>query len=91
MMQDNCILVGEQSYQRLSPELRRALDQAGRDMEAEIRPRVVADDRVTLDKVREKRIVISEVDKAAFTATVRNLTTEFPAGKQWAERIGQVT
>src|SRR3954447_19736267 len=65
MMQDNCILLGEQAYQRLTPELRRALDQAGRDMEAEIRPRVVADDRVTLDKVREKRIIISEVDKAA--------------------------
>ncbi|SDB74491.1 TRAP transporter substrate-binding protein [Belnapia rosea] len=90
MMQDNCILVGEQAYQRLTPELRKALDQAGRDMEAEIRPRVMADDRITLDKVREKRIVISEVDKGAFAATVRSLANEFPAGKRWAERFSQV-
>lgn len=90
MMQDNCILVGEQAYQRLTPELRGALDQAGRDMEAELRPRVVADDAETLEKVKAKRIVISEADKAAFAATVKNLTNEFPAGKKWAERMGQI-
>jgi TRAP-type transport system periplasmic protein len=90
MMQDNCILVGDQAYGRLTPELRGALDQAGRDLEAELRPRVVADDAATLEKVKAKRIVISEVDKAAFAATVKNLTNEFPAGKKWAERMGQV-
>jgi tripartite ATP-independent transporter DctP family solute receptor len=90
MMQDNCILVGDQAYQRLTPELRAALDQAGRDMEADLRPRVVADDATTLEKVRAKRVVVSEVDKAAFAATVKTLVNEFPAGKRWAERIAQV-
>lgn len=90
MMQDNCILVGEQAYQRLTPELRGALDQAGRDMEADLRPKVVADDAAILEKVKAKKIVISEVDKAAFAATVRNITNDFPAGKKWAERIAQI-
>lgn len=90
MMQDNCILVGEQAYQRLTPELRKALDQAGRDMEADLRPRVVADDAAILEKVKAKKIVVTEVDKAAFAAAVKNLTNEFPAGKKWAERIAQI-
>jgi hypothetical protein len=51
---------------------------------------VVADDVATLEKVKAKRIVISEVDKPAFAATVRNLVNEFPAGKKWAERIAQI-
>ena len=90
MMQDNCILVSNPTYQGLSPELRAAVDQAGRDMEAEIRPRVIADDAETLVKVKAKKIVISEVDKAAFTQSVRNLINEFPAGKKWADRMGQI-
>ena len=90
MMQDNCILVSHTAYQALSPELRAAIDQAGRDMEAEIRPRVIADDAQTLEKVKAKKIVISEVDKAAFTQSVRSLINEFPAGKKWADRMGQI-
>ncbi len=90
MMQDNCILVSQTAYQALSPELRSAVDQAGRDMEAEIRPRVIADDAQTLEKVKAKKIVISEVDKAAFTQSVRSLINEFPAGKKWADRMGQI-
>jgi TRAP-type C4-dicarboxylate transport system substrate-binding protein len=90
MMQDNCILVSQAAYQNLSVELRTAVDQAGRDMEAEIRPKVIADDREILEKVKAKRIVISEVDKAAFTQSVRNLINEFPAGKKWADRIAQI-
>jgi TRAP-type C4-dicarboxylate transport system substrate-binding protein len=90
MMQDNCVLLSDQAYGKLSTDLRAALDQAGRDMEAEIRPKVLADDAVTLEKVKAKKIIITEVDKAAFTASVRPIATEFPAGKKWAERIGQI-
>lgn len=90
MMQDNCILMSQTAYQGLKPELRAAVDQAGRDMEAEIRPRVIADDAQILEKVKTKKIVVSEVDKAAFTQTVKNLVNEFPAGKKWADRIAQI-
>ncbi|QCI66010.1 TRAP transporter substrate-binding protein [Phreatobacter stygius] len=91
MMQDNCILVGEVAYQRLTPDQRAALDRAARDVEAELRPKVIADDTAVMEQVKAKRIMITEVDKAAFAASVRNLVTEFPAGKKWVERIGQVT
>ncbi len=59
-------------------------------MEAEIRPRVIADDAEILVKVKAKKIVVSEVDKAAFTHSVRNLINEFPAGKKWADRMAQI-
>ena len=90
MMQDNCLLLAEAQYQKLSPDLQRAIDQAARDSEAEMRPRVVADDQVILDKVKAKRIVISEVDKGAFAASVKTLVNEFPAGKKWVERFAQI-
>ncbi|WP_163500686.1 hypothetical protein, partial [Escherichia coli] len=66
-----CMLVGEVAYQRLTPELRAALDRAARDMEAELRPKVIADDAAVMQQVRAKRIVVSEVDKVAFSATVK--------------------
>jgi TRAP-type transport system periplasmic protein len=90
MMQDNCLLLAEAQYQKLSPDLQRAIDQAARDSEAEMRPKVVADDQVILDKVKAKRIVISEVDKGAFAASVKTLVNEFPAGKKWVERFAQI-
>ncbi|KAF0134697.1 MAG: periplasmic substrate-binding protein [Xanthobacteraceae bacterium] len=90
MMQDNCILVSQTTYQGLSPALQQALDQAARDMEAHIRPRVIAEDTDILAKVKAKGIVVTEVDKAAFTQTVRGLITEFPAGKRWADRMAQI-
>ncbi len=90
MMQDNCIITSDQAYQKLTPELRAALDQAARDMEAEMRPKVIADDVRILEQVKAKKIVITEVDKAAFTASVKNIVVEFPAGKKWADRIGQI-
>lgn len=90
MMQDNCIITSDQAYQKLSPELRKALDQAARDMEAEMRPKVIADDVKILEQIKAKKITITEVDKPAFAATVKNLVTEFPAGKKWADRIAQI-
>ncbi len=46
-----------------------------------MRPKVIAGDVRILELIKAKKIVISEVDKAAFTATVKSLTTEFPAGR----------
>jgi tripartite ATP-independent transporter DctP family solute receptor len=90
MMQDNCILLSEAHYQKLSPELQKAVDQAARDSEAEMRPKVIADDKDILEKVKAKKIVISEVDKGAFAASVKKLVDEFPAGKKWVERFAQI-
>jgi tripartite ATP-independent transporter DctP family solute receptor len=90
MMQDNCILVSDTAYQRLSPDLRKAIDQAARDMEADIRPKVMADDAATLEKVKAKGITVTAVDKQAFAATVKNLVNEFPQGKKWSDRIAQI-
>jgi tripartite ATP-independent transporter DctP family solute receptor len=90
MMQDNCLVVADAVYQRLSPELRAHVDQASRDMEAELRPKVEADDKRILEEVKKKNIVISEVDKEAFRKSVAKLVDEFPAGKLWVERIAKV-
>ena len=90
MMQDNCLVMGEAVYAKLTPELQKAVDQAARDAEAEMRPKVVADDATIMEKVRAKKIVISEVDKQAFAATVKTLVNEFPAGKKWVERFAQI-
>jgi tripartite ATP-independent transporter DctP family solute receptor len=87
MMQDNCLVMGEAVYQKLSPDLKKAVDQASRDTEADLRPRVEADDRRILDLVKAKKIVISDVDKDAFRSSVAKIVDEFPAGKKWAERI----
>jgi tripartite ATP-independent transporter DctP family solute receptor len=90
MMQDNCILMGDAVYQKLTPDQRKIIDQAARDSEAELRPKVVADDAEILAKVKAKKIVVTEVDKGAFAATVKNLVNEFPAGKKWVERFAQI-
>lgn len=87
MMQDNCLITSQAAYMALSPDMRKAADQAARDMEADLRPRVEADDRSILEKVKAKNIVISEVDKDAFMASVAKISEEFPAGKKWVERI----
>lgn len=90
MMQDNCIIMAEAVYQKLSPELRAHVDQAARDMEADLRPKVEADDKRILEEVKKKNIVISEVDKEAFRRSVAKLVDEFPAGKRWVERFATI-
>lgn len=90
MMQDNCILMAEAAYAGLTEDQRRIVDQAARDMEAEMRPRVVADDAVVMDRIRARRIAVSEVDKPAFAAAVKSLGEEFPAGRTWAERFARI-
>jgi TRAP-type C4-dicarboxylate transport system substrate-binding protein len=91
MMQDNCLVMAESVYQRLSPELKAHVDQASRDMEAELRPKVEADDRRILEEIKKKNIVITEVDKDTFRKAVAKIPDEFPGGKRWAERIGTVS
>ena len=91
MIQDNCILIADAVYQKLTEEQKKAVEQAARDLEADSRPKVLADDKVIMEKVKEKKIVISEVDKAAFTAAVKDITKEFPAGQKWADRARAVT
>ncbi len=91
MMQDNCLVMAEAVYQRLSPELRKHVDQASRDMEADLRPKVEADDRRILEEVKKKKVAINEVDKEAFRKSVAKLVDEFPAGKRWVERIATVS
>ena len=90
MMQDNCLVMGEAEYQRLPADLKTAVNQASRDMEADLRPKVEADDRRILDLVKAKGIVISEVDKDAFRKAVAKIVDEFPAGRKWAERINTI-
>jgi TRAP-type transport system periplasmic protein len=90
MIQDNCVLIADAVYSKLTDDQRKAVEQAARDMEADIRPKVLADDKAILEKVKAKKIVISEVDKAAFTAAVKDITKEFPAGAKWADRARAV-
>src|SRR3712207_1250452 len=52
MMQDNCVLMAEAVYQKLPADQKAAVDQAARDTEAEMRPKVVADDKDILEKVK---------------------------------------
>ncbi|PSC05351.1 hypothetical protein SLNSH_09115 [Alsobacter soli] len=90
MMQDNCLITSQAAYQALSPDMQKAVDQASRDMEADLRPKVEADDKSILDKIKEKKIVISEVDKDAFRQSVAKIGEEFPAGKKWVDRIREI-
>jgi TRAP-type transport system periplasmic protein len=91
MMQDNCLVMADSVYQRLTPEQKAHVDQASRDMEAELRPKVEADDKRILEEVKKKNIVITEVDKEAFRKSVAKLVDEFPAGKRWVERIATIS
>jgi TRAP-type transport system periplasmic protein len=90
MMQDNMIVVAEAAFQRLSPELRTAIVKASRDMEDDIRARVIADDKATFEKIKAKGITITEVDKDSFRAAIKGMDGEFPHVKKWVDRIAQV-
>mgnify|MGYP000069383608 CR=1 FL=1 len=48
-MQDNMIVLPEANFQKLSPDLQKAVVQAGRDMEDELRKKVIDDDKRILD------------------------------------------
>lgn len=90
MMQDNVIVIAEQQYQALGSDLQDALQQAARDMEDDMRPKVEADDDRILDLVREKGIIVSEVDKDAFVAALEGMPDEFEHVRHWVERVQDV-
>jgi TRAP-type transport system periplasmic protein len=90
MMQDNMIVVADAAFQRLSPELRDAMVKASREMEDDIRAKVVADDKATFEKIKAKGITITEVDKEAFRAAIKGMDAEFPHVKKWVDRIAQI-
>lgn len=87
MMQDNMIVMSEAVLTKLSPELRKAVDQASRDMEDALRPKVIADDKRILDLTKAKNIAINEVDKDAFRKAIDGLDAEFPLVKKWVDKI----
>ncbi|MGL4526177.1 MAG: TRAP transporter substrate-binding protein [Aestuariivirga sp.] len=90
MMQDNMIVVADAAFQRLSPDLQKAVVKASREMEDDIRAKVIADDKATFEKIRAKGITITEVDKDAFRAAIKGMDAEFPHVKKWVDRIAQI-
>ena len=87
MIQDNCILIAGRDV----PEAHRRAQEGGRAG----RPRHGSRNAVrrcspttrrSATRCSAKKIVISEVDKAAFTEAVKDIVKEFPAGAKWAER-----
>lgn len=90
MMQDNMIVLAETAYQGVSADHRKALDQAARDMEDEMRPKVIADDSRILGLVKAKNVAINDVDKDAFRATLRGMDAEFAHVKPWVDRIAAI-
>jgi TRAP-type C4-dicarboxylate transport system substrate-binding protein len=90
MMQDNMIVMAEAAFQRLSEDNKKAVLQASRDMEDDIRKKVIADDAATFEKIKAKGITITEVDKEAFRAAIRGMDAEFPHVKKWVDRIAQI-
>ncbi len=90
MMQDNMIVLSEASYRRVSEDQRKALIQASRDMEDDLRPKVIADDKRILELVKAKNITITEVDKDAFRAALKGMDAEFPVVKKWVDRVAQI-
>jgi TRAP-type transport system periplasmic protein len=90
MMQDNMIVMADGVFQKLSPDLQKAVVQASRDMEDDIRKKVIADDASILEKVKAKGITITEVDKDAFRAAIKGMDAEFPHVKKWVDRIATI-
>jgi TRAP-type transport system periplasmic protein len=90
MMQDNMIVIAQATYAKLSDDQRKAVDQASRDMEDALRPKVIADDKRILDLTIKKDIKINEVDKEAFRAAIKGMDAEFPLVKPWVERIAKI-
>jgi TRAP-type transport system periplasmic protein len=90
MMQDNMIVVAEALFRRVTDDQRKAIVQASRDMEDDLRPKVIADDKRILELVKAKNIAINEVDKEAFRKAVDGMDAEFPHVKKWVDRIKSI-
>ncbi|OYU48047.1 MAG: hypothetical protein CFE31_13695 [Rhizobiales bacterium PAR1] len=90
MMQDNMLVIAEAQFTKLSEDLRKAVVQAARDTEDDLRKKVIDDDKRILELVKAKKIAINEVDKDAFRAAVKGLDGDFPHVKKWVERIATI-
>jgi len=90
MMQDNMIVVAEAVYGKLSDDLKKAVNQASRDMEDALRKKVIEDDARILGLTKAKGIAINEVDKEAFRAAIKGMDAEFPLVKKWVDRIATI-
>lgn len=87
MMQDNMIVISDAAFGKLTEDQRKALTQASRDMEDELRKKVIEDDKRILDLTKAKGIAINEVDKDAFRKAIEGMDAEFPLVKKWVDRI----
>ncbi|MGL4495062.1 MAG: TRAP transporter substrate-binding protein [Beijerinckiaceae bacterium] len=87
MMQDNMIVLADGVYAKLSDAHKKAVNQASRDMEDELRKKVIDDDKRILDLTKAKGIAINEVDKEAFRKAIDGMDAEFPLVKKWVDRI----
>ncbi|PTM40977.1 TRAP transporter substrate-binding protein [Bosea sp. 124] len=87
MMQDNMMVLSEASFRGLTEEQRKLVVQAAREMEDDLRPKVIADDNRILELVKAKKIAINEVDKDAFRKSLEGMEAEFAHVKGWIEKI----
>ena len=84
------IVMAEGVFQKLSDDHKKAVVEASRDMEDDIRKKVSAEDKATFEKIKSKCITITEVDKEAFRAAIKGMDGEFPHVKKWVDRIAQI-
>jgi tripartite ATP-independent transporter DctP family solute receptor len=90
MMQDNVVLLNEDIYQSLSDELKQVLKQAATETEQKYRKIVYDTEAEFLQKVKDKGIIVNEVDQEAFKAKVVGLEDQFPDIKGWLAKIRAV-
>lgn len=90
MMQDNMLVMSETVFSKLSEDHRKAVIQAARDTEDDLRKKVIEDDKRILGLVKAKNIAINEVDKDAFRAAIKGLDGDFPHVKKWVDRIATI-
>ena len=91
MMADNMIIIAESAWKGLSDDQRAMLNQASREMEDEMRPRVIKDDERLQAEAKKLGVTTNQVDKDAFRAAVKGLSEEFPLVKPWVERIERIS
>ncbi len=90
MMQDSVIVIGEQFYQQLPQDLKDVLHQAAADAEKTFRERLTEEHEAIMQKIKEKGVVVTAVDKEAFRARVAGMESDFPHVKKWVERFSQI-
>jgi len=90
MMQDNVLVMSAKLYDELPQELKDVLHQAARETETEFRKKVAVVEESLMGLARRAGIVITEVDKAAFIASIEGMEKDFPAVQKWFDRIKEI-